>query len=70
MIRFRPLWETLEKRGMKRTDLTIGNKVITSATLAKLGADSSVNTKTIDRICAFLGCGLSDVAEFVPDDRS
>lgn len=64
MIIYAKLWVLLASRGMKKTDL---NKIISKATLAKLGKNASITTDTIDRLCEFLNCQPSDIMEYASD---
>lgn len=57
-ISYEPLLKLLIERNMKRTDLL---QIMSSATLAKLSANKCVNLKTIDDICIFLDCDITDV---------
>lgn len=40
---------------------------ISSPTLAKLGKNENVDVETINKICKFLDCEVSDVMMFIPD---
>lgn len=51
---------------MKRTDL---KEVISSATLAKLGKNETVNTEVIDKICVFLKCQPNDIMDCVTKEQ-
>ncbi len=62
MIAYGKLWTMLYERGMKRTDL---KKVISSATLAKLGKNEPVSITVIEKICDFLECQPGDIMENV-----
>lgn len=62
MIIYDKLWNYLEEKNMKRTDLL---QVISSPTLAKLGKNDTVNIKVIAQICDFLNCQPSDIMENV-----
>lgn len=66
MLSYEPLWKTLITKKLKKTDLII-NKVISSATLAKLGKDEPVNSKIYDKICSFLNCQIEDIVKYVKD---
>ena len=63
MIVYTKLWILLEKKGMKKTDL---KKIMSSATLAKLGKNENVTTDILVRICAVLQCDLADIMELQP----
>lgn len=67
MISYKPLWVTLAQRDLKRTNLMeMAN--ISSATIAKMGKNGNVALDIIDKICAALNCGVSDVIEYVRTD--
>ena len=66
MIRFDRLWKTMEQR--KVTTYQLREQCgIDSKTVRRLKANDNMETKTLNKLCAFLGCGLEDIAEFVPD---
>lgn len=62
MIIYTKLWLLLKEREMKKTDLL---KVISSATLAKLGKNETVSSKVLSQICDFLKCQPGDIMENV-----
>lgn len=62
MIRYYKLFDLLNRRGMKKTDLL---EIISSKTLAKLSKGDNLNTDVIDKICQFLKCQPSDIMEVV-----
>ena len=64
MIYYFKLFDMLNRRGMKKTDLL---EIISSPTLAKLSKGEIVKTDIIDRICLFLGCQPGDIMECVAD---
>lgn len=66
MINFTKLWVLMENRGMKKTDLT-KNKIISPATLAKLGKNEPINSTVIEKICAFLECQPGDIMEYISE---
>lgn len=61
-MKYYKLFDLLNRRGMKKTDLL---EVITSPTLAKLGKGQTVQTDMLCRICEFLDCQPGDIMEFV-----
>ena len=61
-IKYYKLWDLLNRRGMKRTDL-IQLAGISSPTLAKLGKGSTVTTEVIERICIALDVQPGDIME-------
>ena len=64
MIYYFKLFDMLNRRGMKKTDLL---KIISSPTLAKLSKGEVVKTDIIDRICLFMNCQPGDIMECVAD---
>ena len=67
MICFDKLWETMEKKGI--TTYQLREKCgIDSKTVRRLKANDNMETKTLNKLCTFLGCRLEDIAEFIPDE--
>ncbi len=67
MIIFDRLWETMKARQV--TTYVLREKCdIDSKTIRRLRANDNIETKTLNKLCAFLGCRLEDIAEFVPDE--
>jgi len=65
MITYKPLWKTLIDREMNKTDLVLRG-IISRGTLAKMSRGDGVKLEVIDRICANLGCQLTDVIAYEP----
>ena len=51
MIRYYKLFDMLNRKGLKKTDLL---NVLTSGTLAKLGKGNNIRMDMLDKICSFL----------------
>ncbi len=66
MITFYPLWITLAKKRLKKSDLY---QVTSSATIARMGRDEYVSLDVIDKICEFLDCPISDVMVRAPKEK-
>lgn len=66
MLRYYRLFDLLNRRGMKKTDLL---QYISSPTLAKLSKGESVNTSVIDRLCTALQCQPVDIMEWEADNE-
>ena len=65
-IRYYRLFDVLQRRNMKKTDLlTVAN--ISSPTLAKLTKGEVVTTEIIEKICHALNCQPGDIMEYLPD---
>ena len=68
MISYEPLWKTMERR--KATTYTLqvkGN--ISSSTVRRLKAGESVSTNTLDALCTLLACEVSDIIEYIPEEK-
>ena len=66
MISYRPLWETMRRRGA--TTYTLQAKGgVSSSTIRRLKAGESVSTNTLDALCKVLDCRLPDILESLPD---
>lgn len=62
MVSYKPLWHTLLSKDMKRMDL-VEQRIVSRATLAKMGKDEYVALDVIDRICTELDCPIEAVIE-------
>ena len=66
MIVYDKLWETMEKKGKSiywlREKCGIDRK-----TIRRLKANDNIETKTLNKLCVALDCGLEDIAEFVKE---
>lgn len=65
MIKYYKLFDLINRREMKKTDLL---KIMSSPTLAKLSKGETVKTDIIDRICLFLECQPGDIMECIKDE--
>ena len=68
MICYDKLWETMQKKGVTTYQLreVCG---VDSKTVRRLKANENMETKTLNKLCAFLDCRIEDVAEFVKDNE-
>lgn len=62
MIKYYRLFDLLNRKGLKKTDLPLSSK-----TIAKLSKGANLNTEIIDKICLYLDCQPADIMECVPD---
>ena len=67
MISFERLWKIMEQRNISTYYLRVQCS-IDSKTLRRLRANENTETKTLNKICAALGCRLEDIAEYIPDE--
>ena len=66
MIVFDKLWETMKKKNITTYQLR-EQCGIDSKTIRRLRANDNMETKTLNKLCAVLKCGLSDIAEYVEE---
>ncbi len=68
MIVFDKLWRVMAEKGIStyrlREKCGIDNK-----TIRRLRANENMETKTLNKLCAALGCELGDIAEYIPDEE-
>lgn len=67
MIVFDKLWKTMEEKGFSTYKLR-EQCGIDSKTIRRLKANENIETKTLDKICASLGCSIEDIAEYVENN--
>lgn len=65
MIVYYKLFDLLNRKGMKKSDLCA---VVSSKTVAKLSKAKPLEMNSIVKICIFLDCQPGDIMEFVRDD--
>lgn len=66
MIRFDRLWKLMEQKHISTYQLR-EQCGIDSKTVRRLRANENTETKTLNKLCAFLDCRLEDIAEYIPD---
>ena len=66
MIIFDRLWKVMEERNLSTYYLR-EQCGIDSKTIRRLKANQNMETKTLNKICAVLGCRLEEIAEYIPD---
>ena len=62
MLRYYGLFDMLNRRGMKKTDLL---DILSSKTIAKLSKGENINSDIIDKICEYLKCQPGDIMEYI-----
>ncbi len=68
MITFAPFWATLKKKNISQYAL-IKNYGVSTGTLDALRQNRSVTLNTLNDLCNILQCPVSDIIEFVPDEK-
>ncbi len=67
MISYKPLFETLEKKGVSTYKL-INEFGVSRSLIDRLKHDKPITTVTINDLCGFLNCTVGEILEYVPDD--
>ena len=67
MISYKPLFVTLAKNGMTKSDLRTALNM-GSGTIAKMAKNQYIGLENIDKICLYLDCKVEDVIEVIPND--
>ena len=68
MIVFDKLWDVMKEKGV--TTYQLREKCgIDSKTVRRLRANENMETKTLNKLCAVLGCKLEDIAEYISDEK-
>ena len=68
-ISYKKLWKLLIDRDMLKKDLRIAAGLSTNV-VAKLGKNENVSTEVLGKICRVLNCEITDIMEFVDDNRA
>lgn len=66
MFKFDKLFETMKKKGVSTYKLR-EECILDSKTIRRLKANENIELRTLDKICNYLDCDLSDVVEFFKD---
>jgi len=69
MITYEPFWRTIEKNNVSTYTL-INKYKMSSSTIARLRHNKPISTTTLDDLCTFLTCSVSDIIEYTPDNPS
>ena len=66
MISYRPMWETMRKKGVTQYAL-IYKKHISPSQISRMKRNEYVSTHTIEMFCRILDCRVEDIMEYIPD---
>ncbi len=69
MISYDKLWQTMKRKGISQYAL-IKKHGISPSQITRLKRNESVSTNTIDTFCRILDCQISDIVEYIPDEKS
>lgn len=65
---YKNLWRVLEDKNMTKEDLKKATGM-SSATIAKLGKNETINMKSLEKICEVLESDIGDIMEFIPEGK-
>ena len=68
MIVYDKLWKTMQAKGVSQYKL-IRTYGISTGQLDRLRKNGSVSTYTLNQLCSILNCDLSEIAEYVADEK-
>lgn len=68
LIIYTPFWETLKKKNMSTYTL-IHKHNMSSSTINRLRHNKPISTTTLNDLCNFLNCQISDIVEYVYDEE-
>ena len=67
MISYAPFYKTLLEKGVTEYQLIFHN-LVSSNTLHRMKKGENITMKTLDTLCFILGCEVSDIICYVPDE--
>lgn len=65
-LSYRPLWVSMAKKGLKKTEV-IEIADISTNVMAKMGKNQAIHLKNLEKLCVTLDLTPNDVIEFVND---
>ena len=68
MISYEPFWQTLHQKDISTYQLIYEYGILPD--IQRLRSNKTVTTKTLNTLCSVIGCQISDIVTFVPDDTS
>ena len=69
MISYRPLWETMKKKGVTQYAL-LKNGALDNKTLDALKKGKNITLLTVERLCRALDCGPNEIVEFIEEEKT
>ena len=68
-VSYKKLWKLLIDRDMMKKDLAAAAE-ISNYTISKMSRGENVTVEVLGKICWALGCGIDDIMEFIPDEKT
>ena len=69
MISYRPLFETMLKKGITEYQL-IYKQGFSANTIHRIKHGMAISTRTLDMLCFVLDCRVEEIIEYVSDDAA
>jgi len=66
MNSYMPFWNTLEQKNISTYKL-MKEALIAPTTIQRMRRNESISARSIDEICQYLDCQITDVIEIIPD---
>lgn len=67
-LKYNKLWKLLIDKGLNKSELC-EKTGISRSTLNKLNNGENVNTEILEKICAYLNCGIDEIVEYIRDEE-
>ena len=67
---YNKLFQLLKQKGLKKYDLRKGKVISMSALESLRTGKHHVDTRTIEKLCAYLNCQPGDIMEYVPGEET
>lgn len=68
MISYEPFYRTLFEKGITEYNL-IFKQGMDAHTLHRMKHGEAITTKTLNTLCEILSCSVSDILEYIPDEK-
>lgn len=67
MISYDPFWQTLHRKNISTYKLIYEYGILPD-TIQRLRSEKTITTKTLNTLCSVLGCQISDILVYIPDE--
>lgn len=68
MITYAPFWKTIEQKNITTYQLIYKHSILPD-TLQRLRSGKPITTQTLNKLCYSIGCSVSDILEYIPDEK-
>lgn len=69
MISYNPFWNTIKERKITTYQLIYKHGILPD-TIQRLRRGKAITTQTLNTLCVVIGCSVSDILEFIPEEES